>query len=93
MTKIMIKQQDDLVCFNGGEIVVHDSIPSCKCPDGFTGTFCQTRFFDLDFGEAQCAFLALLAFTVLLVGSINHAKRKPAEETVLCSRKDAAVFL
>ena len=88
----MIRQRDDLLCFNGGEIVIHDSIPSCKCPDGFTGTFCQTRFFELDFGEAPCAILAFLAFTVLLVGTINHARRKTAQEAVLCSRKDTEVY-
>jgi len=64
------------VCFNGGERVIHDSIPSCKCADGFTGTLCQTRFFNLGFSGTPAAFLALIAFNVLLVGGVFSNKRK-----------------
>jgi hypothetical protein len=87
----MPRSRNNLVCFNRGEKVIHDSIPSCKCPEGFTGTHCQTRFFNFGFAGTPAAFLALLALAVLLVGgafrnsrrsNINRARREIADKKV-----------
>ena len=92
------------MCFNGGVKVIHDSIPSCKCPDGFTGTRCQTRFFNFGVAGTPAAFLALLALAVLLVGGafrnsrrskINRARREIAEKKVseLNPKSDLKIFV
>ena len=103
----MVHSKNRLVCFNGGVKVIHDDIPVCQCLDGFTGRHCQSRFFDLGFSASTpVAFIALIALTVLLIGTVSafvaskkstirRSQRELATQKVmsLSSKENAEIFV